>query len=322
VPNVKYCRIQDALLTAKNNLTFKYIVIKGNTSAYSINLTVDIPITIIGPYSDSPPSVSSSVVPATFIGATNMMPVLTVSATGGPVTIDGLRIQNGTGTGAMGLVCSNGPALTLLRSVVTNNDDIGVSITPPCSLTVDQSIIGKTQSTAANHGGGIKLVDVSATIKNSFITGNGSATSPIQGIYVAFTGAAKPFTFINNTVADNVGAAGSFAVGGLFAVATNLVIDNNLFWNNTVAGVAGSGADPVHYTVRYACTDDSTVWSNGNNNVALTGGPVSPKFVAPGDYHITASSPCAGKGTSNNAPAYDIDGDPRAPDFDIGADQH
>jgi hypothetical protein len=57
----------------------------------------------------------------------------------------------------------------------------------------------------------------------------------------------------------------------------------------------------------------------------------SPRFVSPsrGDYHLRSVSPAIDAGSAANAPAYDVDGDPRPQDgdgdgiaaHDIGADE-
>ncbi len=52
---------------------------------------------------------------------------------------------------------------------------------------------------------------------------------------------------------------------------------------------------------------------------------INPRFMNPplGDYHLVEGSPAIDAGTSNSAPAFDIDGDPRpqGDGYDIGADE-
>jgi len=56
--------------------------------------------------------------------------------------------------------------------------------------------------------------------------------------------------------------------------------------------------------VKSGQSDSKINWGTGNIDA-------DPQFVGNGDYHLFISSPALGKGTSSDAPTYDLDGNPR-----------
>ncbi len=318
--NGHYCKVQGGI-SAANTKSAQYVLILGSSNIYSENVTINAPITIIGPYSDAPPSTNSGVVPATLSAFSSGAPVVSVTASSGTVVVDGIVIQGGLATGGNGVSFNGAGGLTILRSVVTNNADVGIVTGTSAAgvLTIDQSIIGRNGSTPGNVAGGIKISDVNSVITNSFIVGNGTTSSGVAGITYLFSNT-HSVLFANNTVADNNGGASSFGVNCANASSTMITLDNDLFSKNMAAGTVVAGNNPTCTTASFACTDDPTAGAE-TNNVPLGGIHPAAGFVSATDYHLASGSPCIGKGNATNAPAYDIDGDPRGTQIDIGADQ-
>ncbi|HZS38781.1 MAG TPA: hypothetical protein VFF06_18240 [Polyangia bacterium] len=318
-----FCTLQAAVTAAAGDSTIKDIVIKGNSSAYLQNISIMNDITIIGPYADAPPSKSPSIMPATIQSSQNGIAVIQVGGTA-HVTLDGVVVSGGTQTGGFGISCF-GAHLDIFRSVVTSNFDTGVVANSPCTLTIDQSIIGSTSGSVGNGGGGIKIVDTSSTIQNSFIVGNGNMNANIQAVTYSFSAVPPAETFYNNTVADNNGKGGTAGIQCLgVSGGTMIGFYNTIFWQNYANPVAGKVlAETSGFCLdHYSATDDAAAFISGDHIVKLGGANPPPGFVAAGDYHIQANSACVAQGTTVSAPLYDIDGDARGPANDIGADQH
>ncbi len=313
-----FCTLQAAVTAAAGNTAIKYIVIVGNSNPYSGNVSIGSDIKIVGPYSDTPPSTNPTKPAATINSTQSGAPVITVAGAAN-VTLDGLVISGALGAGGFGVSCS-GHGVSILRSVVSNNADIGVVANSPCVLTVDQSIIG-----GGNGGGGIKIVDTGSTIQNSFIVGNGNVNSNIQAVTYSFSAVPPAETFFNNTIADNNGKGGTAGIQCLGVSGGGTIgLYNSIFWQNYANPVAGKIlAESAGFCLdHYSATDDMAAFIGGDHIVKLGGTNPPPGFVAAGNYHIQGNSACVGQGTSVSAPLYDIDGDARGSANDIGADQH
>ena len=103
------------------------------------------------------------------------------------------------------------------------------------------------------------------------------------------------------------------------AAGSTAIFTNCVIWGNV-------GGEPIlvdpeaSFEATYTVTDtDLPMPGEGNLNVA-------PRFesAATGDYHLEADSPCIDAGTSDSAPATDLEGRERACGMgvDIGAYEH
>ena len=135
---------------------------------------------------------------------------------------------------------------------------------------------------------------------------------------------------INCTFADNQAPNGYG--GGFFSGSINETLTNCIFWGNAdVDGIDESAQ--IHrttdlLTVDYCCVEGLTGQLGGTGNIGD-----DPLFAdpLPGDYHLTAASPCvdAGDPYADVAGRRDLDGEFRAWDgdddgvarIDIGADE-
>jgi hypothetical protein len=91
-----------------------------------------------------------------------------------------------------------------------------------------------------------------------------------------------------------------------------MTVKNTILWGNT----ASAGKEiylESSSTITVTYSDVEGGWP-GNINA-------DPLFVGVGDYHLTSGSPCIDAGTSDGAPAYDINGDgrPFGAGYDMGA---
>ena len=159
----------------------------------------------------------------------------------------------------------------------------------------------------AGGGAGISLWFSSFRVENSIFTRNSSAVGA-GGLDVnRLPQVGVEQVIINNTVVSNFGKN----VGGLAAVnASNLVLLNNIFWNDSSLygdpeiGVGGSIAGIAYCDVYYGYP--------GTGNI-----DADPGFIV-GDpkFKLMASSPCIGRGIDSieikgiwyHAPTHDFDG--------------
>ncbi len=222
------------------------------------------------------------------------------------------------------------------------------------------TISGNSVTDLYGYGGGIYCRDnSSATITNCTISGN-SACDRGGGIYCYDNSSA---TITNCTISDNLAKDG----GGIYCYYSNLVITNCTIAGNTAyndgggircsddssptitncilwGNTAPTGheiavryyIDPSTLTVRYCDVQGGAgeAYVESGCTLDLDGTNIdADPFLTP-DGHLRTGSPCIDAGTSDAAPATDIDGEPRwddpsvantgggsMPYFDIGSDE-
>ncbi|OGL46210.1 MAG: hypothetical protein A2161_03755 [Candidatus Schekmanbacteria bacterium RBG_13_48_7] len=144
-------------------------------------------------------------------------------------------------------------------------------------------------------------------------------------------GTIKALTWnVNNTVVENTSTLG--AGGFLFGdtMINNIIVNNSNYGilapdreidvlkNNDIYG--NSPAEVSYGLWDYSDITDinNKIWGS-ENNISC-----DPGFIAPGDYHLSDTSCCINKGTSDDAPLNDLDNDTRpiGPAYDIGADEY
>lgn len=173
-----------------------------------------------------------------------------------------------------------------------------------------------------NIASGIRLYQSGAvTVTNNILAQNQANFG--AAVYVSES---SPVRLINNTVTENDGE------GIYFDNAPNIVIVNNIVYNNTDNGLAKNPADSSVYTLDY-----NDVYDNKGSGPDYAGGltpgahdvAIDPLFVATGNnitayYHLQPSSPVNSNGSTTWAPTTDIDEQVRLSDgtVSIGADEY
>ena len=99
------------------------------------------------------------------------------------------------------------------------------------------------------------------------------------------------------------------------------LLDNNLFW--FAPAVAGQ-VDVMYRQVAASsvATDFTTVAAINAMTVPACSANITGNPMLDASWHLMAASPCVGSGTLTEAPPTDLDGDARAPNMDISADQY
>ena len=223
-------------------------------------------------------------------------PVVDVRTTS-TLTVTGLRIRGGTGTG---LRCLDS-TLTLRRAGLEDNGGRGLDASA-CNVTIEGARVLR------NFRGGLGLARGRIAIRNSFIGKNGNMSSSVGGVAIT-----EPFdlAFEFNTIVDNLVLTGATA-GLLCQTGTAVAVANNI-----VVGDAAKQVDADSCAPRYTL---STQVVTGATN--LRGTPTFRNGAA-GDYHLVAGSIGIDQADPAATLVIDIDGDsrPNGARADIGADE-
>lgn len=159
-------------------------------------------------------------------------------------------------------------------------------------------------------------------IVNNLITGvTRSDTNAIslRGGDVGTGNRVEGVRIVNNTIADNAGAAIEILqnVSGTGNSVAGVTVVNTILWRNGIDFVGpefpvpGSPPDSVSFSIVSA-----SGFAGANGNIAA-----DPRFVNPGlgDFHLETGSPAIDAGTSEGAPFTDLDCRVRIEAPDIGA---
>ncbi|PYV20952.1 MAG: hypothetical protein DMG24_21075, partial [Acidobacteria bacterium] len=130
---------------------------------------------------------------------------------------------------------------------------------------------------------------------------------------------------VNNTLFDNL--SGAIVVGNDVSTDDYTAVNNNIAYNNT-RGISEEGTTGTHNVYQNNLVGQNSQGDWLLQNGLMPTGTVSanPQFVnytgdSKGDYHLKSTSPAIDAGTSNDAPAYDYDGNsrPQGSAWDMGA---
>jgi parallel beta helix pectate lyase-like protein len=263
--------------------------------------------------------------------------------------VDSLLIENNSVTGAQsqpGIFVSNACVSPVVRgNVLAGNAGAGLSLDGNAAQggagVITGALVEKNVIHDNGPGGaaGISCDGVQASrLRNNLIYAeHGSGVSLFRG------DAAMPSTgnvVVNNTIV--VASDGLWPLDIRNASTGNTVLDNILLDGDAMNGMNGShGSIDVstdsltgfvsdynvvldHFTLDDVTTATLDAWramtkQDGSSLVASA----SALFVNPvaNDYHLLATAPAVGGGTTTGAPADDLDGTPRVGQDDIGAYQ-
>jgi hypothetical protein len=269
---------------------------------YTENLTINGVITIIG-------------TPAARItGRTDNQPAIIVGV-GSSVTLDTLIVQSsGIGADTHGIQCfASNSTVTLSGVTVRDNPGAGFDIAG-CLLTVKRSLV------TGNENGGIRLGEAGFDITNSFIVGNGSATSQVGGVIIVNSTSKTPQRFAFNTVVDNVVGAAAVASGVACTVADADIEAGTVVTTSSIIR-RGAASKPA--------SSGNCVWVHSNVEGIDTTPPttnIDDSCMIEYDVEelprVGASSPCNDGGEPSTGIVDDYDGGKRSDTTpDMGADE-
>jgi hypothetical protein len=210
-----------------------------------------------------------------------------------------------------GFVVRSDSNLDLLNSAVSDNVSQqagGIYLTNNSSLQATNSWINKN---IAGRIAGVRIESgCTVNMTNTFVVDNQAVYNEVGGISFNRSNG----RLVNVTVAGN--SAFNNPVGIRFTAEqpeeTLSIINSILFFN---------GTDDLN------CSENSCSVTYSDVQEVISGpGNISedPRFVdmTTGDFHLQTNSPVINKGTSDGAPLYDFEGDPRPIGaVDIGADE-
>jgi hypothetical protein len=247
-------------------------------------------------------------------------PIITIQDDNTSLTVYDLSISNApnNASGRGILIPGVGtPAVTLVRTTISNNPGGGISATGG-SLAIQQSTI-------ANNAGGGVLVSGTGTmfaITNNVIvyngTANGANATQLGGVAITSNTTGAKFEW--NTIAFNQ-SDGSVYRGGVSCTGAMVSAAGNLIYRNSETdGGGGLVTDTTTQRNATGCDFGNTL------AVATDAGNLGFKSPAtqPFDFHLTASSPATIIDAGGTCSGTDFDGDARpiGNACDLGADEY
>ena len=231
---------------------------------------------------------------------------------GGTATVTGCTFTSNTGNPLGGnpgaILVSSASNAMISNCAFTSNSGSGIGITGGGQAWVwNSTFVGNTVSKAGSSGAGMSVDSSGATVINCTFFGNTVNAGRGGAIWInsATSMTVMNCTFTGNSAPASSGGAIAVVGGGNKPNITNIILYGD---SNEITFDSKSSA-----IVTY-CDVQGGIAGKGNINA-------DPKFTnaAGGDFHILASSPCAGAGTPAGAPPTDEGGVPRPNPPSIGA---
>lgn len=258
-------------------------------------------------------------------------------------------IENNSSVSEGGGISCSGSSASIIGCTITGNDSWyggGIALDNASGIISDCLI---SNNVAGYHGGGINYSYATTTITRCIIRGNTAGFSGSGGdcygggiSYVSVWSNSFPPSLTNCTIVENSvqGTGGGIACfessptiinctvahntassngGGIYCEwYGQLILSNCILWGDNGGGIPNEIYSYSGPTVNISYSDVESGWP-GTGNI-----DADPLFAGEGDYHLTAGSPCIDVGTSQGAPADDIDKDsrPQGSGYDMGADEY
>ena len=236
--------------------------------------------------------------------------------------IEGFTIKNGSGTydptmqvyGGGGIYCKSSSPVITSNKINMNLAGRGGGIWchEQANPIISNNIISDNE--VGSYGGGICCNSSNPEIYNNVLIKNRAGTHLNEGRGGGIYCESSSPSILNNTITDNtilqIGHGGGISCTSLsFPTVINTILwDNAAPTNSEIHVESGSSPD-----VRYCDIKNGFPGNNINENPQLK----------VNDYHLEESSPCINRGTNDEAPVQDIDGEarPYMGTVDIGADE-
>lgn len=246
-----------------------------------------------------------------------------------PEISNNIIVFNYTEGGGGGIYC-DGSSPDIFNNIIRwNNVSFGFGGGIACCLDASPTITKNdiTGNTAYSDGGGICCYNSSPTIINNTVSMNEAG------------GCGGGFCFSNNSspTVTNTTVIGNTAVscgGGIHCAYNSFpAIANSILWDNDAPMgkeiYIGTYSNPSTLTISYSDVKGgkNEVYVESGNNLNWGPGMIDadPLLADPvnGDFHLTWISPCINRGTNDDSPTVDFDGDSRPcmGTTDIGADE-
>lgn len=320
------------ITTPAEHFAFSGTVYFTNITVSGGTLTINPGTTVIATANDSYLNITANGILNAIGGSgSNMITFTTAVSTWGRISyssssssnINYCIIEKGLTSGYGGGIYCTTSSLSISNSTIRNNHANhggGIFVDVNASPSISNCII--SNNTADGAGGGLFFFSSSGSLVQNCIINNNNSSLNGGGIFLG--GYAEDVRIYNCVIASNT-RGGSISDNIKFFLNINAVKPR--FYNSIVWG----GINSINYESQSPSASDfnncaiqgyASGYTNCINLSGTNGDPTGPNFVDPtnANYSIQFISPCkdAGVTTSPTVP-YDIVGNPRIGNYDIGA---
>ena len=221
-----------------------------------------------------------------------------IEASAGPVLIENTTAAHNYGDG----LDSKAANTTIRRSIVANNTCDGVKLWGAGSRVENTLIYGRGDGNPERTPWAAVVIDHEGEPGASFALVNVTIDDALGGNYLMYVQYDHPDVPVELTLRNVIFSSRGPEAHIYLAPAVRLLADHNLFYFPQSARVLEHGGKQY---------DAAAIVSLGSGNIY--GDPlfVRPAWGEEGDYHLRPQSPAIAAGSSEGAPAADLEGNPR-----------